>query len=210
MEKIINSFFSMGIVALVIVAFIPIMLKLAYEWLLYIVSPFYKNEKISFWKVFFKKGEMMEIAFYNYIYKMGCKNILLNVVIPNGHKDSEIDCVFEYRGTTFVVELKAYTGLITGKFNDKEWISHFGKNKYYFMNPLHQNYSHTKAISEFLNVEHDKLVSLIYFSPHAKLKMNIKNVMQYAQLNDFLEKEHPKITGVVDALKPYKNLTKTS
>lgn len=210
MENLINRFFGLGFIALAIMLFVPILLRLMYEWMKYLLSPFHKNEKISFWKILFKKGKMLEVSFYNYIYKLGVKNIILNVVLKNNDKESEIDCIFEYNGSTFVVELKAYTGLITGKYNDKEWISHYGKNKFKFMNPLHQNYSHTKTISEFLNIEHDKLVSLVYFSPHAKLKVKINNVIQYAQLHTFLEKEHPKLIGVVDKLKIYKNMEKSN
>lgn len=53
------------------------------------------------------------------------------------------------------------------------------------MNLLHQNYGHTKAISEFLDIDHEKLVSFAYFSPNAKLKMNIKDVLQYPKLQSF-------------------------
>lgn len=60
-------------------------------------------------------------------YKLGAKNVLLNVVIPCKNKESEIDFIFERNDSTFVVEIKAYTGLITGKYNGKEWISYFGK-----------------------------------------------------------------------------------
>lgn len=196
-------------IALFLILFIPIFLRFLWKWLKYTTSPFYKNEKISFFKVFFKKGKLLEISFYNYIYKLGAKNVLLNVVIPGKNKESEIDCIFEYNNSTFVVEIKAYTGKITGKFNEKEWVSHFGKNKYKFMNPLHQNYAHTKAISEFLDIDHDKLVSFVYFSPHAKLKMNVRNVLQYSQLQNFLDANHPILTGVVENLKPYKNKEKT-
>lgn len=41
-------------------------------------------------------------------------------MIPRKNKESKIDCIFEYNDSTFVMEIKAYTGLITGKYNGKE------------------------------------------------------------------------------------------
>lgn len=53
-----------------------------------------------------------------------------------------------------------------------------GKNKYYFNNPIHQNYGHIKALQELLNLSEDKFISVVCISNQATLKVNAKNVTQ--------------------------------
>ena len=46
----------------------------------------------------------------------------------------------------FVIETKNYYGLIIGDKYKAKWIQYIGKNKYYFNNPIHQNYGHIKRL----------------------------------------------------------------
>ena len=47
------------------------------------------------------------------------------------------------------------------------------------MNPLHQNYKHTAALAELLDLPHEKMISVVMFIGDAKLKTagNPPNVM---------------------------------
>lgn len=93
-----------------------------------------------------------------------------NVTIPTATGTTQIDHVVVSRYGIFVIEAKNMTGWIFGGEHDKQWTqSIFGK-KHRFQNPLHQNYRHTKALSEFLGIEHEKLHSLVMFWGDAEIK----------------------------------------
>lgn len=88
---------------------------------------------------------------------------LNNVTIPIPNGTTQIDHVIVSRYGLFVVESKNKDGWIFGDEASPQWTqSIFGK-KYRFQNPLHQNYRHTKALSEFLGIDHDKFFSVVMF-----------------------------------------------
>lgn len=101
-----------------------------------------------------------------------------NVTIPTSNGTTQIDHVIISRYGIFVVETKNMDGWIFGDEKNPQWTqSIFGK-KYKFQNPLHQNYRHTKALSEFLSVDHSKLHSLVMFWGKCELKTALpSNVM---------------------------------
>jgi hypothetical protein len=77
-----------------------------------------------------------------------------NVTIPTPNGTTQIDHVIVSRYGVFVVETKNMDGWVFGDERNSHWTqSIFGK-KYKFQNPLHQNYRHTKALSEFLGIDH--------------------------------------------------------
>lgn len=112
------------------------------------------------------------------------KYIVLNDIMINSTKGSHrIDHTVISKYGIFVIEMKNYFGLITGdKYKDK-WVQHLGKNKYYFNNPIHQNYGHIKALEELLQLDNEKFISIICISNQAKVKVKAKNVIQL----DFLD-----------------------
>lgn len=88
---------------------------------------------------------------------------LNNVTIATLNGTTQIDHVVVSRFGIFVVESKNMKGWIFGSEQDRQWTqSIFGK-KYRFQNPLHQNYRHTRALSQFLDVAHDKIHSVVMF-----------------------------------------------
>ena len=82
--------------------------------------------------------------------------------------------------------MKNYYGLITGDEYKDKWTQHLGKNKYYFNNPIHQNYGHIKALEELLQIDNDKFISIICISNQAKVKVTAKNVTQLDFLNQLI------------------------
>lgn len=93
-----------------------------------------------------------------------------NITIPTPNGTTQIDHVIVSRYGIFVVETKNMDGWIFGDEKNAQWTqSIFGK-KYKFQNPLHQNYRHTKALSEFLNLDHRKFISIVMFWGECELK----------------------------------------
>lgn len=101
-----------------------------------------------------------------------------NVTISTPNGTTQIDHVIVSRHGVFVVETKNMDGWIFGDEKSPQWTqSIFGK-KYKFQNPLHQNYRHTKALSEFLGIDHSKFLSVIMFWGECELKTSLPaNVM---------------------------------
>lgn len=50
----------------------------------------------------------------------------------------------------FSIETKNYKGWICGTENAKQWTQSIYGHKYKFMNPIHQNYAHVKALESML------------------------------------------------------------
>ena len=101
-----------------------------------------------------------------------------NVTIPASNGTTQIDHVIVSRYGVFVVETKNMDGWIFGDEKNSQWTqSIFGK-KYKFQNPLHQNYRHTKALSEFLGIDHSKFHSMVMFWGECEFKTPLPpNVM---------------------------------
>ena len=71
----------------------------------------------------------------------------------------------------FSIETKQYNGYITGSKYDKNWVRHAGKNKYYYTNPIRQNYGHCKALAELLNINESNIYNIVCIPSKAKLNM---------------------------------------
>jgi restriction system protein len=101
-----------------------------------------------------------------------------NVTIPTKNGTTQIDHIIVSRYGIFVVETKNMSGWIFGDEKNPQWTqSVFGK-KFKFQNTLHQNYRHTKALSDFLGIEHDKFFSVVMFWGECELKTALPpNVM---------------------------------
>ena len=101
-----------------------------------------------------------------------------NVTIPTSNGSTQIDHVIVSRYGIFVVETKNMDGWIFGDEKNSQWTqSIFGK-KYKFQNPLHQNYRHTKALSEFLGIDHSNFLSVVMFWGECEFKTTLpSNVM---------------------------------
>jgi restriction system protein len=109
-------------------------------------------------------------------------NLILNT--PNG--TTQIDHVLLSRFGVFVIETKNYNGWIFGNENQKSWTQVLHKTKHTFQNPLHQNYRHTKALSEQLNVELGKIHSIVFFIGDAKLKTILPANVMTSGLSNYI------------------------
>ena len=111
--------------------------------------------------------------------------IINNLFISVNGLTHQIDHVIISQYGIFSVETKQYNGYITGNKYDKNWVRHAGKNKYYYTNPIRQNYGHCKALSELLNLEESKIYNIVCIPSNAKLKIEHDGeIVRYDTINE--------------------------
>lgn len=100
-------------------------------------------------------------------------HVYSDIVLKTGDGTTQIDQVIVSNYGIFVIEIKTYRGWIYGGEHQKKWYQVFNKNsKYPFMNPIHQNWLHIKALKETMkyNLHKDAFKTVILFSGEVKLK----------------------------------------
>ena len=107
-----------------------------------------------------------------------------DIMIEDDKGSHQIDHIVVSKFGIFVIEMKNYYGMILGDNYKDKWIQYLGKNKYYFKNPIHQNYGHISALKDLLNLEESVFISIVCFSNDAKLK--IKGQNHVVRLNSLL------------------------
>lgn len=136
-------------------------------------SQYAKVTGYSYWSVMRDKGRLGEARLAKQIYRFDpAANILFNIFIPlaNG-KTTEIDAVYIASWGIVVFENKNYSGWIFGRESDPQWTQTLNKRtKNRFYNPIKQNESHIKALSEYLALPIDDFNSVIVFSDEASFK----------------------------------------
>jgi restriction system protein len=93
-----------------------------------------------------------------------------NVTITTANGTTQIDHVIVSKYGIFVVETKNIKGWIYGDEKQALWTQVLFGKKYRFQNPLRQNYRHTKALAEFLGIEHSKIHSVVLFWSECEFK----------------------------------------
>lgn len=115
------------------------------------------------------------------------KYIVFNDIMIKDEKGThQIDHLVLSKFGIFVIEMKNYYGLIKGKEFDNKWCQYLGKNKSYFINPIHQNYGHIKSLSNLLKLDDKYFISVICFSNQAKVDVKSSSIVTQV---DFLENE---------------------
>lgn len=93
--------------------------------------------------------------------------ILHNVFLPSTHSGySQIDHVIVSCFGIFCIETKAYTGIISGNANEKEWLQTIYQKKNTIYNPLWQNYSHVKTLETMISDGYPKanIIPIVVFT----------------------------------------------
>lgn len=102
-----------------------------------------------------------------------------NVTLLTANGTTQIDHVIVSRYGVFVVETKNMGGWIFGDEKNPQWTQVLFDKKFPFQNPLHQNYRHTKALADFLGVDHNKFFSIVKFWGECQFKTAMPaNVMK--------------------------------
>jgi len=114
-----------------------------------------------------------------------------NLILQTGNGTTQIDHIVLSRYGIFVIETKNFNGWIYGGEKQKDWTQVLFGKKSRFQNPLHQNYRHTKALSENLGTDHRKIFPLVFFIGDAELKSdfpaNVMNRGLSAYIKSFTE-----------------------
>lgn len=98
--------------------------------------------------------------------------IINNVMLKTDRGTTQIDHVVVSEFGIFVIETKNYTGWITGTEYAEKWTKNVYGNKYYFYNPIRQNYGHVKALANILGLSDDSFIPIVVFSDSANIKVN--------------------------------------
>lgn len=161
----------------------PILLLLLIALIL--ISIFYKQFR-GFMGEFWVKMELNKLPKDKYI-------ILNDIMIKLKNGTHQIDHIVISKYGIFVIEMKNFYGLITGSEFSSKWVQHLGKNKYYFNNPIHQNYGHIKALEEILDLDENTFISVICISNQATVKVNAKNVTQVDFIDNLIKSYNKEI-----------------
>ena len=125
-------------------------------------------------------GEYLTQYLFNSVRFKGYYKTLQNIYVPYKDSTSEIDVLVVHKKGIYVIESKNYSGWIFGSENQQQWTQMLNKNtKEKFYNPVKQNKTHIKALSEYLQIEPSKMKSYIVFSERCELKKVPENTDQY-------------------------------
>ncbi|MCI8393859.1 MAG: NERD domain-containing protein [Bacilli bacterium] len=115
------------------------------------------------------------------------KYVVLNDIMIKDEKGThQIDHLVLSKFGIFVIEMKNYYGLIKGKEYDNKWCQYLGKNKSYFVNPIHQNYGHLKSLSNLLKLDDKCFIPIVCFSNQAKIAVKSRSIVTQV---DYLKSE---------------------
>lgn len=146
---------------------------------LYIILKIYYPKFRGFMGEFWVKLELKKLPKNKYV-------VLNDIMIKDEKGTHQIDHVVISGFGIFVIEMKNYYGLIKGKEYDNKWCQYLGKNKSYFVNPIHQNFGHIKSLSNLLKLDDKYFVSIICFSNQAKVDVKSSSIVTQV---DYLKSE---------------------
>ena len=137
------------------------------------------NQKMSI-SNFFKgwAGEAMGAVAHWALLDKSIYFSLNNLTLPTKNGTTQIDHVIVSRYGIFVIESKNIDGWVFGDARSPQWSIVKPGRKFKMQNPLHQNYRHVKAIAEFLDLQEERLHSLVMFWGECEFKTEMpENVM---------------------------------
>ncbi len=121
-------------------------------------------------------------------------HLLKNVTLPTEEGTTQIDHIIVSQYGIFVIETKNMKGWIFGDEHQKTWTQKIYKHSSKFQNPLHQNYKHTKTIESLLELEADKIFSIVTFVGESTFKTKMpKNVTKGGEFISFINSKTDKI-----------------
>jgi len=103
-----------------------------------------------------------------------------NVTLPTEDGTTQIDHVIVSRYGVFVIETKNMKGWIFGSPQQKTWTQKIYRHTTKFQNPLHQNYKHTQTLQAALELDPDKMFSVVVFIGDSTFKTAMPDNVVYA------------------------------
>lgn len=138
---------------------------------------------IAFFKSPFGKGlfgEMLVNFAINIRLDKQKYHLLKNITLPTSDGTTQIDHIIVSQYGIFVIETKNMKGWIFGDKHQKQWTQKIFKYTTKFQNPLLQNYKHIKTLESSLNVNIDKIFSVIVFVGDSTFKTEMPKNVTYA------------------------------
>ena len=157
--------------------------------ILIIVLKKYSSNIIGWFGELWTKKEIKKLPKDKYI-------VINDVFIYTKESYHQIDHVVVSSYGIFSIETKQYNGYIVGDKYDKKWVRKVGKKKYYYTNPIKQNYGHVKALSELLNIDESKIYNIVCIP--SKAKLDIKHDGELVTLDTILDKIYSYREIVID------------
>ena len=96
-----------------------------------------------------------------------------NLILTAQGGTTQIDHVLVSVFGIFVVKTKNMSGWIFGNERSPKWMQSICGKKFQFQTPLHQNYRHTKALEEFLNLPESCFHPIVFFIGECELKTDL-------------------------------------
>lgn len=115
-----------------------------------------------------------------------------DVLLPGKSGTTQIDHVLVSTYGIFVIETKNYAGWIYGSLSGNQWTQNIYGKKSRFMNPLHQNYAHTKALEALISgtaYQAVPIIPIVAFSNRCELKIQDRgeNVVYFSELRKAIQ-----------------------
>jgi hypothetical protein len=152
---------------------------------------------LIFVKTPFGKGLIGEILVNLTIYIRLDKqkyHLFKNVTLPTEKGTTQIDHIIVSKYGIFVIETKNMKGWIFGNINQKTWTQKIYKYTNKFQNPLHQNYKHVKTLESILNIDKDKIFSIVTFVGDSTFKTEMPDNVTYAgEFIEFIKSKNVKL-----------------
>lgn len=137
-----------------------------------------------------KSGEAIVGVILNTLPKEEYRSIH-NVLLKTDRGTSQIDYLVVSIYGIFVIEVKNYTGWITGSEYGNQWTQTIYHTKHRFLNPIHQNYGHVKAVEALLDDPSIPVYPIVTFSGDCDLKVKTEEsqVGLWGDLKDMIRKD---------------------
>lgn len=138
---------------------------------------------IAFLKTPFMKGTFGEFQINlaaKFFLNEHIYTLFKNVTLPTEDGTTQIDHVIVSCYGVFVIETKNMKGWIFGSPQQKIWTQKIYRHTSKFQNPLHQNYKHTQTLLSALELEPDKVFSVIVFVGNSIFKTAMPDNVVYA------------------------------
>jgi predicted RNA-binding Zn-ribbon protein involved in translation (DUF1610 family) len=106
-------------------------------------------------------------------------HLIKNVTIPTEDGTTQIDHIIVSEYGIFVIESKNMKGWIFGDERQSHWTQKIYRYSHKFQNPLRQNYKHVKTIQHILDIEEEKIFSVVVFVGDCTFKTEMPENVRY-------------------------------
>lgn len=159
-----------------------------------IVTQMFSQIIIAYWWIIplafliaFLKSPFMKGIFGELLVNLAAKffldkkiyTLFKNVTLPTEDGTTQIDHVIVSRYGVFVIETKNMKGRIFGSAQQKFWTQKIYRHTSKFQNPLHQNYKHTETLRSALELDQDKVFSVVVFVGDSTFKTAMPDNVVY-------------------------------